>query len=372
MLCAVAGADDASRPARVERRWLIGDLHVHVSPPDADKHSSFTVASAIDAARKLALDFVVLTPHDAQKSFASTRGADAPPVCGQELAAQLAAAVLAPVKDEPAPRPIVVVSGWEFTRETPGHLGVSFFKMGDVANVPDDEKAGRALSKGALVVVNHPFFRPVKSDLPIMKMLTGDRGWRPFLGEAHDDLQWNAIEVWHERSVLVQRLHANCAVKFPDTQMVADSLKAWDKATSEQRRRIVGVGGSDCHGKPPYAVSPMAMLSVSVASFDENGLREGLLACHVTFGRDGGTAARDLTATSDVPGEAASIGDSLRAKSQVRLAWSGRAVLVENGERVGEFDGGATRRIEPPGAFRFWRIEKPLDAYSNCVYANLP
>jgi hypothetical protein len=244
--------------------------------------------------------------------------------------------------------------------------------MADLAGAADDDKAKVALAKGALVVVNHPFFRPVTSDLPIMKLLDGDRRWRPFFGETKDDLHWNAIEVWHERSVLVQKMHQSLAAKFPDTQMAADSLKAWDAATLAQKRRIVAVGGSDCHGRLPYALAPMALVSVRADSADEEGLHRGLLAAHVTFGRDGGPAARDFTATSDVAGQTASIGDSLAAKSEVRLAWSGTAVLVENGERVGEFDGGTTRKLASSGAFASWRIEKPNDAYSNCIYANLP
>jgi len=321
------------------------------------------------AARKAALDFIVVTPHGADRMFASPRGPEVPQVSGQELVAELAAAA---AKDDAAARPLVVVSGWEFTRESPGHLGFSFFRMADVAGAADEDKAKVALAKDALVVVNHPYFRPVKSDLPIMKMLDGDRRWRPFFGEGKDDLRWNAIEVWHERSVLVQKLHANLAAKFPDTQMAADSLKAWDAATLAQKRRIVAVGGSDCHGRLPYALAPMALVSVRVDAADEESLHRALLAAHVTFGRDGGPAARDFTATSDVAGEKASIGDSLAAKSEVRLAWSGKAVLVENGERVGEFDGGTTRKLAATGAFASWRIEKPNDAYSNCIYANLP
>jgi len=349
-------ADDAKPPP--SPRWLVGDLHVHVSPPDAPGHSTLTVETAVAEARKRSIDFVVLTPHDAGKSL-------------PDLVARTLAATSVPAGAD-APRPIVVVAGWEFTRDTPGHLGVSFVDVDALASVPADKKAQAAMAKGGLVVVNHPFFRPVASDLPVMKMLTGDRGWRPFLGDGEDDRQWNAIEVWHERSVLVQRLHAARADKFPDTQMVEDALRAWDKSTLAQRRRIVAVGGSDCHGHAPYALMPMAMVSVRVDSPDAEGLRKGLLAAHVAFGKDGGAAARAFRATSDVAGAAADVGDSLAAKSEVRLTWTGKATLVENGAKVGEFDGGAVRKIEPPGAFRFWRIEAPGDAYSNCIYANLP
>jgi hypothetical protein len=369
----VARADDAAPPAP-GARWLVGDLHVHVSPPDEPGHSSLTVAAAIEAARKASLDFIVLTPHDADRTFPDPRGGAAAAVTGQELAAALASEELrrTPAAGDGPPRPLIVVSGWEFTRESPGHLGVSFVRVRDLAGARDDAKAAAAIAKGALVVVNHPFFRPVESDLPLMKLLKGDRRWRPFCGEAKDDLAWNGIEVWHERSVLVEKLHTKLAQKFPATQMVTDSLRAWDEATKRGRRRIVGVGGSDCHGKAPYAILPMPMLSVRVESADEDGLRKGLLAAHVTFGRDGGPAARDFAATSDVAGERASTGDSLRAKTEVRLTWSGKATLVEDGVRAGEFDGGAVRKVDPPGSFHSWRIEKPGDAYGNPIYANLP
>jgi hypothetical protein len=154
--------------------------------------------------------------------------------------------------------------------------------------------------------------------------------------------------------------------------MVSDALKAWDKATLGQMRRIVAVGGSDCHGRVPYAIAPLAMMSVRVDSFDEESLHKGIAAGHVTFGKDGGPSARDFAATSDVAGAAAIIGDALAAKSEVRLAWSGRAQLVEDGKLAGEFEGGSVRKVTPPGSFHFWRIEKPDDAFSNMIYANLP
>jgi len=366
LACGRASADDGAKPAP---RWLVGDLHVHVSPPDVAGHSSFTVATAMAAAKKAGLDFVVFTPHDADGRFPAEDGASSE--TGQHLARRLADVT---AKSPPAGGGAwpIVVSGWEFTRDDPGHLGVSFVDVAELADVAPEKKAAAALAKGALVVVNHPFFRPVASDLAVMKLVVGERGWRPFVGGAKDDLAWNAIEIWHERSVLVQKMHADRADKFPDTQMVSLALAAWDKATREQKRRIVGVGGSDCHGRMPYAIAPMAMTSVCAETSDEAGLKKALLAAHATFGKNGGVAARDFAATSDVAGEKASIGDSLRAKSEVRLAWTGEATLVENGERVGEFDGGVVRKIDPPGAFRAWRIEAPGDAYSNMIYANLP
>ena len=59
-------------------------------------------------------------------------------------------------------------------------------------------------------------------------------------------------------------------------------------------------------------------------------------------------------------------------RKSIRLQWSGPAVLYENGTRVGEFQDGATRDLDPSGSFAFWRIEKPGDAFSNMIYANLP
>jgi formylglycine-generating enzyme required for sulfatase activity len=91
-------------------------------------------------------------------------------------------------------------------------------------------------------------------------------------------------------------MHSQIAAQYPDTQMVHAALAAWDRATKEQRRRIVGVGGSDCHGHIPYAVVPMRVTSVAVASADEDGLRRGLVAAHATFGRGGGASARDFAA----------------------------------------------------------------------------
>jgi hypothetical protein len=358
-------------------RWIVGDMHVHVSPPDAEgdgtyTHSTYTVDKLIDAARRQNLDFVVVTPHDADRSFPSPSGPSRGPVWGQELVEiEAARALAAPSPTGVAPRPLLVVSGWEFTRENPGHVGMSFFRMDDVAQAVGDKKMEVAAAKGGLVVVNHPFFRPVKSDNPLMRLVEGDRTWRPFL-DGTDARLWNAIEIWHQHSVMVQKMHVKSADRFPETQMVSDAIRAWEKATLETKRRLVAVGGTDVHGRLPYAMAPAAMVGVRVESFDVESLHRALLAAHVTFGAKGGLAAGDFAAASDVAGARAVVGDSLAARSEVRLSWSGPATLYENGAKVGDFVGGTSRRVEPAGSFRFWRIEKPGDAYSNMIYANLP
>lgn len=372
-------------PAAASLRWIAGDLHVHVSPPDAEGHAAHTVAAVIGKSRDLGLDFVVLAPHDADKSFASPEGADRPRVSGQALADRLAADALAAPPPPgphgaaaPAPRPLLVVSGWEYTRDWPGHLTLAFFRVDDVAELEGDEKPAAVVRAGGLAVVNHPFFRPVKIAPAYEKLLagtkfalTGDRRWKPFFGDGKDPGRWNAIEVWHERSVLLEKLHAAKAAEFPETQMARDSLAAWDRAVLAGRRRIVGVGGSDCHGRLPYAVVPMKMTGAGVRAFTAEALREALVAARATFGRDGGLDASDFAATSDVEGESAVVGGALRAKAEVRLTWSGKAVLVEDGVRVGEFEGGAARKLDPPGSFHVWRIEKPRDQFSNMIHANL-
>jgi hypothetical protein len=358
-----AWAADEDRPAS---RWLVGDLHVHVSPPDTEGHSTLTVQAAIDAARRAGLDFVALTPHRADARF----GAES----GQALVRRVAREHLEapPADDEPAPAAITVLAGWEWTRPRPGHLGVLFADVEELAGRAD--AAERALAAGALVVVNHPFLGPVDSAEPLLRMLRTDRRWRPFQ-EGRYDGAFNAIEVWHDRSVWVQRLHAQRADAPAEALMLKRSLEAWDAVTAAARRRITAVGGSDAHGRLPYTLVPMATTSVLVDDSDAGtteALREGLLAARVTFGAGGGVAARDLTATSDVEGERARIGESVRARKRVTLRWTGRARLVENGRDVGEHGGGAVRELPEPGAFAFWRIEKPGDAYSNMVYANLP
>lgn len=372
-----AGSAPVAKPAPA---WIVGDLHVHVSPPDADGHSALSVSSALASAREQGLDFVVFAPHAARDVV---RGADgAPSVTGQQLVRTLAARDSAraarPVgEDAPPSHEVLAVAGWEFTRGRPGHLGIAFT---DVAKLPagdGPDVSAAAVRAGALVIVEHPFFRPVESPSPLVKKIDADRSWRPFTEKAagsgadDDEERWNAIEVWHDRSALVERLHRGGRESFPDTQMVKDALSAWDRVTLAERRRIVAVGGSDAHGRFPYTVLPMALTSVLVTARDENSLRDALLAAHVTFGPGGGVAARGFRATSDVEGERAGIGDTLRAERTVRLAWDGKAQLVENGVRVGEFDGGATRALSAPGAFTFWRIECAGDAYSNMIYANL-
>ncbi|MCG3135018.1 MAG: hypothetical protein HMLKMBBP_02511 [Planctomycetes bacterium] len=371
-------AEDPARPAPPAPRWIVGDLHVHVSPPDEDGHSKLTVASAIERAVAAKLDFIVLTPHGSDRSFPGAKEG-APPRWGQDVLADLAREALAARRAAGAKEEILVVPGWEFTRPEPGHLGMSFFAMDDVAKAQGDRKAEIALGKGAFVVVNHPFFRPVRMAPEYERLVrglsgefSGDWRWLPFHGRGEDPLCWNGIEVWHERSVLVQKLHAGAAADYPQTQMARAAVEQWDRSVREQRRRVTAVGGSDCHGRLPYAISPQANTAALVDAFDLESLRAALVGARVTFGRDGGAAAGDLSATSDVPGERAGVGGSLRAEREVRLSWSGEAALFEDGIAVGTFTGGAVRRLEPPGSFRAWRIEKAGDAFSNHVHANLP
>lgn len=388
-VAAFCGGDSPPPLRPPEPRWIVGDLHVHVSPPDAEGHSSLDVAGVIAKARGRGLDFVVLAPHHADRSFGPSPETGDTRIDGQAYAAKLAREAIAAADAAPrdpgaaAPPPIVVVPGWEFTRTAPGHQTLAFFEMKDLALLDGDAKARRVVEGRGLSIVNHPFFRPVKM-LPLVEKVvgglrgesSGDWRWRPFFGEGSDALAWNAIEVWHERSALLQRTHSHVAAEYPDTQMVRDALAAWDRATKEQRRRITGVGGSDCHGRLPYAMLPLRATSVLVASLDSDSLRDGLLGARVTFGGDagqGGAAVRDFAATSDVEGERATIGGSVRAESEVRLTWTGVAALVEDGVTVGEFEGGAVRPVDPPGSFHAWRIEKrSADAWSNMIYANLP
>src|SRR4051794_39716476 len=50
-----------SQPAVDKRRWIAGDVHMHVRPPDDDVQ--LTVAGIAKASRDIGMEFVVLTPH---------------------------------------------------------------------------------------------------------------------------------------------------------------------------------------------------------------------------------------------------------------------------------------------------------------------
>ena len=363
----------------VDRRWLLGDLHVHVSPPDDPGHSTLTVESAIAKALEAKLDFLVLTPHVPPWGIP---GKSKDPVRdAQVLVRRLARESLATrvensgdgANGAQAGRRLVVVAGWEYTRGRMGHLGISFADLTGLVDLSQPLTAAGAIERDALVVINHPFFGPVPSSALLLRALAkGDWRWRPFHSETVKAEPYNAIEVWHERSALIEQLYRAQADEIPETQMVRSAFRVWDRATRDERRRIVAVGGSDAHGRLPYVVSPLPVISVRVRSADEAGLREGLLAGRVTFGRRGGVDAQDFTATSDVEGAWGEIGSNLRADREIRLSWSGPARLFENGEDVGDFENGTVRKLPTPGEFAFWRIEKPHDQFSNMIYANLP
>src|SRR5262249_31623118 len=121
------------------RRWLAGDLHVHVTPPDTEAEGDGTLDDIVASAKQQDLDFVALTPHLREATWPSRKRAWA------ELATRARAL------DSPR-----LLPGAEWT--TPrGHFTV----LGaDITKFPRDGFLGAARADGAFISVNHPFAVP--------------------------------------------------------------------------------------------------------------------------------------------------------------------------------------------------------------------
>src|SRR5262249_26775546 len=134
---------------------LAGDLHCHVTPPDAPPHVVRGMAETAALAEREGLDFVVLTPHVWPRFFEDAELRQRVLADQERLARDIAAL--------PAGR-TTFVAGFEYTDGLYGHVGVSF---GDLAGVLDglsvaDARADpgaffeRYVASGGLLIVNHP------------------------------------------------------------------------------------------------------------------------------------------------------------------------------------------------------------------------
>jgi hypothetical protein len=309
------------------RRWIPGDVHMHVAPPDNDVDLS--VAGVAKAARAASMEWVVLTPH----LWGSVRGAryDA---AWREMA-----------KQARATKGLTLIPGIEWT--TPdGHFTVAGV---DVPSLGRDLLAS-AKDHGAFVSVNHPFAVPTR--IPGVSASHYDLSYRAWSEGKGAVAPIGGVEVWN-----VPLGFANVISRPGGKSGEARAWIAADQLARTKRQRVSAVGGTDNHKQAVMATTWVLAESASETEVLE-ALRTGATCV-------GGPEAGSLEARGN--GGWVSIGGIVTGPS-VELRWSGTAQLFIDGVDQGEKTG---RHVHATGGVpHTYRI---VVGASRCgfIYANL-
>ncbi|HEY5933059.1 MAG TPA: CehA/McbA family metallohydrolase [Kofleriaceae bacterium] len=326
--------EDASDARRVvERRWLAGDIHMHVAPPDDSSDVRMAITEIADAARANQLDFVVLTPH----LWPGRRGA----AFDREWKAL--------ASDARAIRAPIMIPGVEWT--TPlGHFTVAGI---DITQVGKDFLAS-AHELGAFISVNHPFAVPTK--LPAIRASHFDMSYRAWTatGARPTEAPLDGVEVFNVPLALAN------LISRPGGKTGEE--RAWleaDRLARIERRRLTPVGGTDNH-----ALHVVATTWVLAYEATETAILEALRAGATCIG---GPEAGTFRATGD-DGKLARIGDGVQAAHTITLVWDGLAQLFVDGIDAGEHIGGFVAATA--GLPHTYRIVVGASR-SGFIYANL-
>lgn len=337
-LPAVAGPD--------ARRWIPGDLHMHVGPFDGREGASLGVADLAGVGRAAGLEFVIATPHLRPSTLEDPARRRAWMADWREMAAAAR-----------AQRGFTVIPGIEWTVWEHGHYGVSGVDFTTLRD--DDDVLGFAHRAGGFVVVNHAFATPTAiPGIPITERDLSYRPWTsPARGGVDEDPMLDGVEVWNVPLAL-----ANLVSRPGGLTGEQRAFTAADRLARAQGHPVATVGGSDSHGSR-MVVTTWVLAAEATEQAILAALRSGATCV-------GGVDAGALVAHGDGdPADRwARIGEVVRATEVVELRWTGRARLFVDGLDQGEHDGAYVHR---GGAGRHtYRIE--LNG-SRCgfVYANL-
>ncbi len=316
------------------RRWLAGDLHMHVQPMDAEGVVLSISDIAAEAAR-IGLEFVVLTPH-----LRPSRWSDDYRRRWRAFAAE-ARAVVAPT----------MVPGIEWTTKT-GHFTIA---GAEIDRIRDRDVRGSAASAGAFVSVNHPFAVP--TNIPGVAVSHVDMSYRRWTRGEATDPDLDGVEVWNAPLAL-----ANLVSRPGGQTAERHAWSAANRSVHERRQRIAAVGGSDNHRH-----NVLATTWVLAAEATERAILEALHGAATCIG---GPEAGSMRARGDAdpPDRWVSIGGMIAAPITAILTWTGQATLFIDDVDVGSHDGGYVHATG--GGLHTYRIEQ---AASRCgfIYANL-
>jgi hypothetical protein len=321
-------------PALADDRWVAGDLHEHVSPPDATREVSATFSGCLAAAKELGIEFLVFTPHlreDWWKDEAQAR-----------RAVKGLADLVARARDE---KEICAIPGFEDTRFA-GHVGVSFVDSDALTAVLD--AASRTRSRGALLAeltrhgclltINHPLAGGNRK--AALSEFASDLSWKAWTkGEETDDSR--AIE---SAATCVETLNAaasfaEAALGTPrEERLVWKTFARLDRVALESGRRYAPVGGSDNHA--------FWLVATTWARVPKHGgpptlteVREALVKGRTCVAGPDASSLRARVAKGAWKG----IGDDLAADgADVEVRFDGKGELFLDGRSLGTFEGGTT------------------------------
>lgn len=309
----VTPAPPAPPPLLVDaRRWVAGDLHMHVGPIDA-------ADGAMDVSRLAALavaagvEFVIATPHLHPPTWRDPARRRRWLRQWQHTAAVARAAT-----------GVTIIPGAEYTVHGYGHFGVSGV---DPTALAGDDFLAAAHAAGATVIVNHPFAEP--THIPGVAISDYDLSFRPWTDGRGEVPPLDGVEAYNLPLAL-----ANLVAQPGGATGEARALAAADALARARHQPVAVVGGTDSH-----RAFTTATTWVLVAAVTEDAITAALQAGATCIG---GPEAGDLIAHGDGDPVArwARIGERVRAASTVELRWAGRARLFVDGADVGEHDGG--------------------------------
>jgi hypothetical protein len=326
VLIALACSTSAAAPAK---RWIAGDVHMHVTPPDDDV--DLTVAGVAKASKAAGMEWVILTPH----LWPAARG-DRYHRIWRQLA-----------RDARATKDITLIPGIEWsTRE--GHFTVAGV---DITSLGTDMLAS-AHGSGAFISVNHPFAVPLR--IPGVAVSHYDLSYRAWSEPASKALPapLRGVEVWN-----VPLGFANVIARPGG---LTGEARAWleaDKLARTKKQRVAAVGGTDNHKQ-----AVLATTWVLASDAGEASVLDALKTGATCVGSPDAGTLEARTTGAWVP-----IGGIVRGP-RVELRWKGTAQLFVDGKDLGERSGTFTHATG--GVPHTYRI---VIGASRCgfVYANL-
>lgn len=304
--CSTTRHDPRVREELVEpRRWLAGDLHMHVMPPDEPHEVQMSLFEIASVARSAELDFIVLTPH----LYANQRG-EAYDDAWREMA-ELARMTFSPL----------LIPGIEWSTPV-GHFTIAGVDPSDLG----DDVLVSAREAGAFISVNHPFAVPTR--IGNIAASHSDLSYRAWTDHAEDtSALLDGAEVWNVPLGL-----ANLISRPGGKTGEQQTWTALDKLVREQRRRVTAVGGTDNHEGTIFATTWVLATDVTETAILD-ALRAGATCV-------GGVEAGSFKARP-ADGAWVEIGGIVRTFGSVLLAWDGVARLfideVDQGEHLGGF-----------------------------------
>lgn len=289
---------------------LAGDLHCHVSPPDADWDVSRGVEETIALARAEHLDFVVLTPHVPGRFWMDPRAL----AFVREGQRELEQAISAANADD-----LVLVPGFEYTDHEYGHVGMAFAELDDaLARVDAASLAAHPeqfvdawVAAGGTIVVNHPLITPI--DAPVA-MARADLSWRPWSAPGEtlppEVARMSELAIgWEAYNLTASHLRDRYLLRDGDASIVA-TFAMLDREVARRRGRMTPTGGSDSHGNHLRATTFVLANGRSASA-----LREGLVGGRVCVRSSEACALRVRAPGSRWVG----VGEAIEGASEIEL-----------------------------------------------------